>query len=85
MNLRLDGHRNGSRLSRSDQLFGRGTRSIVDAISPGAIEASRSHLMVDGQYLQIGNMYAVAPFYVLIIILMIRPYGLFGTEAIERL
>jgi len=30
-------------------------------------------------------MYAVAPFYVLIIILMIRPYGLFGTENIERL
>jgi branched-chain amino acid transport system permease protein len=27
----------------------------------------------------------VAPFYVLIIILMIRPYGLFGTENIERM
>jgi branched-chain amino acid transport system permease protein len=30
-------------------------------------------------------MYTVAPFYVLIIILMIRPYGLFGTENIERM
>ena len=26
----------------------------------------------------------IAPFYVLIIILMIKPYGLFGTEDIER-
>jgi branched-chain amino acid transport system permease protein len=40
---------------------------------------------IDGQYLHIGNMYTVAPFYVLIIILMIRPYGLFGTENIERM
>jgi len=31
-----------------------------------------------------GNLYEVAPFYVLIIILMIKPYGLFGTEDIER-
>jgi branched-chain amino acid transport system permease protein len=30
-------------------------------------------------------MYTIAPFYVLIIILMIRPYGLFGTENIERM
>ena len=35
--------------------------------------------------LHVGNMYTVAPFYVLIIILMIRPYGLFGTENIERM
>ena len=40
---------------------------------------------VDGQYLQVGNMYQVAPFYVLIVILMIRPYGLFGTPDIERI
>ena len=39
---------------------------------------------VDGQYLHWGNMYEVAPFYVLILILMIRPYGLFGTRDIER-
>ena len=50
---RLKGSRNGERPSHSDQRFQRGTRSIVDAISPGAIEVSRSHLMVDGQYLRI--------------------------------
>ncbi|MEX1193475.1 MAG: hypothetical protein WED85_00230, partial [Dehalococcoidia bacterium] len=50
---RLKGSRNGVRASHSDQRFQRGTRSIVDAISPGAIEVSRSHLMVDGQYLRI--------------------------------
>ena len=50
---RLPGHRNGARPSDSDQRFQRGTRSVVDAISPGVIEASRSHLMVDGQYLRI--------------------------------
>ena len=31
------------------------------------------------------NVVVAFPFYVLIIILMIRPYGLFGTENIERL
>ncbi len=50
---RLPGHRNGVRPSDSDQRFQRGTRSVVDAISPGVIEAGRSHLMVDGQYLRI--------------------------------
>ncbi len=39
---------------------------------------------MDGQWLNIGNLYNIAPFYVLVIILMIRPYGLFGTEKIER-
>jgi branched-chain amino acid transport system permease protein len=29
-------------------------------------------------------MYEIAPFYVLIIILMVKPYGLFGTKDIER-
>lgn len=53
MNFRLNGHRNGTRPSRSDLLFSRGTRSIVDAISPGAIEASRSHIVVDGEYVWI--------------------------------
>jgi branched-subunit amino acid ABC-type transport system permease component len=32
-----------------------------------------------------GNLYEIAPFYVLIIILMIRPYGLLGTKDIERI
>ena len=39
---------------------------------------------VDSQYLHWGNLYEIAPFYVLIIILMIKPYGLFGTKDIER-
>jgi branched-chain amino acid transport system permease protein len=64
-----------------------GLDSIVGAVVGGVIIGLLENLaeFVDGQYLQIGNMYAVAPFYVLIIILMIRPYGLFGTETIERL
>src|SRR5436305_726905 len=40
---------------------------------------------VDAEYLHWGNLYEIAPFYVLIIILMIKPYGLFGTEDIERI
>ena len=38
----------------------------------------------DVQYLKIGNLYNIAPFYALIIILMIKPYGFFGTKDIER-
>ena len=40
---------------------------------------------VDSQFLHWGNLYEIAPFYVLIIILMIKPYGLFGTRDIERI
>lgn len=63
-----------------------GLDSIVGAIVGGLIIGVLENLAeyVDGQFLQLGNMYAVAPFYVLIIILMIRPYGLFGTPDIER-
>jgi len=38
----------------------------------------------DSQWLHWGNLYEVAPFYLLIAILMLKPYGLFGTRAIER-
>lgn len=63
-----------------------GLDSIVGAIIGGLVIGVLENLaeFVDGQYLQVGNMYTVAPFYVLIIILMIRPYGLFGTPDIER-
>ena len=63
-----------------------GLDSIVGAVVGGVIIGVLENLaeFVDGQYLKIGNMYTVAPFYVLIIILMVRPYGLFGTETIER-
>ncbi len=64
-----------------------GLDSIVGAIVGGLIIGVLENMaeFVDGQYLHVGNMYAVAPFYVLIIILMIRPYGLFGTPDIERI
>ncbi|MCD1642140.1 branched-chain amino acid ABC transporter permease [Aurantimonas coralicida] len=64
-----------------------GLDSIVGAIVGGLTIGLLENLaeFVDGQYLQVGNMYQVAPFYVLIVILMIRPYGLFGTPDIERI
>lgn len=63
-----------------------GLDSIVGAVVGGVIIGvlENGAEFVDGQYFQVGNMYTVAPFYILIIILMIRPYGLFGTEDIER-
>ncbi|MFO1120580.1 MAG: branched-chain amino acid ABC transporter permease [Rhodospirillales bacterium] len=64
-----------------------GLDSIVGAILGGLIIGVLENLAqyVDSQWLNIGNLYNIAPFYVLVIILMIRPYGLFGTEKIERL
>ncbi len=64
-----------------------GLDSIVGAILGGVIIGVLENMaeFVDGQFFKVGNMYTVAPFYVLIIILMIRPYGLFGTEDIERI
>lgn len=64
-----------------------GLDSIVGAIVGGLIIGVLENLAqyVDSQWLHIGNLYNIAPFYVLVIILMIRPYGLFGTEKIERL
>jgi len=63
-----------------------GLDSIIGAIVGGLIVGLLENLaeFVDGQYLHVGNLYTVAPFYVLIIILMIKPYGLFGTHKIER-
>ena len=63
-----------------------GLDSIVGAIIGGLTIGILENLaeFVDGQYLHIGNMYSVAPFYVLLIILMIKPYGLLGTPDIER-
>lgn len=64
-----------------------GLDSIVGAIVGGLIIGLLENLAeyVDGQWLNIGNLYSIAPFYVLVLILMIKPYGLFGTEKIERL
>lgn len=64
-----------------------GLDSIVGAIVGGLIIGLLENLAeyVDGQWLNVGNLYSIAPFYVLVIILMVKPYGLFGTEKIERL
>jgi branched-chain amino acid transport system permease protein len=64
-----------------------GLDSIVGAIAGGLIIGILENLaeFVDSQWLHVGNLYTVAPFYILVIILMIKPYGLFGTKDIERI
>ncbi|HCK18045.1 MAG TPA: branched-chain amino acid ABC transporter permease, partial [Thalassospira sp.] len=59
-----------------------GLDSIVGAIVGGVIIGLLENTaeFVDGQYLHWGNLFSIAPFYVLIIILCIKPYGLFGTK-----
>jgi len=41
------------RPSHADERFARGTRSTVDAVAPAAIEASRSHIAVNGRYVRV--------------------------------
>ncbi|MEM7071448.1 MAG: branched-chain amino acid ABC transporter permease [Pseudomonadota bacterium] len=64
-----------------------GLDSIVGAVVGGLIIGILENMaeFFDGQFLHIGNLYSIAPFYVLIIVLMIKPYGLFGTKHIERI
>ena len=63
-----------------------GLDSIVGAVIGGIIVGLLENIAhyFDSQFLHWGNLYEVAPFYVLIAILMIWPYGLFGTKDIER-
>ncbi len=63
-----------------------GLDSILGAVVGGLIMGLLENLahFVDSQYLKWGNLYEIVPFYALIIILMIKPYGLFGTRDIER-
>ena len=63
-----------------------GLDSIVGAVIGGIIVGLLENLAhyFDSQWLHWGNLYEIAPFYALIIILMIWPYGLFGTRDIER-
>jgi branched-chain amino acid transport system permease protein len=63
-----------------------GLDSIIGAIVGGIIIGLLENFaeFADSQWFQVGNMYTIAPFYVLVIILMIKPYGLFGTKDIER-
>jgi len=63
-----------------------GLDSIIGAVIGGLIIGVLENLAeyVDSQWLNFGNLFVIAPFYVLILILVVRPYGLFGTEDIER-
>lgn len=61
-----------------DSVFG----GVLGGLIVGVLENLAQY--VDSQWLHWGNMYEIAPFYVLIVILMIKPYGLFGTKDIER-
>ncbi|HRW59354.1 MAG TPA: branched-chain amino acid ABC transporter permease [Defluviicoccus sp.] len=63
-----------------------GLDSIIGAVVGGLIIGLLENLAeyVDGQWLHLGNLYQVVPFYVVVVILMVRPYGLFGTAKIER-
>ena len=63
-----------------------GLDSVAGGVVGGVVIGVLENLaeFVDGQYLHWGNMHAVAPFYVLVLILMVKPHGFFGTEDIER-
>ena len=63
-----------------------GLDSVLGAILGGLVIGLLEHIAhyFDVQYLKIGNMIRIAPFYALLIILMIKPYGFFGTKDIER-
>ncbi len=61
-----------------DSVFG----AVVGGLIIGLLENIAHYF--DSQFLHWGNLYEIVPFYVLIIILMIKPYGLFGTRDIER-
>ena len=63
-----------------------GLDSIAGAVLGGLIIGLLESIAqyVDVKFLHWGNLINIAPFYVLIIILMIKPYGLFGTKDIER-
>jgi branched-chain amino acid transport system permease protein len=63
-----------------------GLDSVLGAVLGGLIVGlleNWAHYL-DSQYLNWGNMFQIAPFYALVIILLIKPYGLFGTKNIER-
>ncbi|USD39115.1 MULTISPECIES: branched-chain amino acid ABC transporter permease [Ferrimonas] len=64
-----------------------GLDSIVGAIVGGITIGVLENLaeFFDSQYLHFGNMYDIAPFYVLLLILWFKPYGFFGTRDIERI
>ena len=58
-----------------------GMDSVVGAILGGIIIGLTEYIV--GSYFG-GIIKSISPFVVLILVLMIRPYGLLGTEEIER-
>ena len=63
-----------------------GLDSVLGAILGGLVIGLLEHFAhyLDVQFFNVGNLMRVAPFYALIIILMLKPYGFFGTKDIER-
>ena len=63
-----------------------GLDSIIGAVLGGVIVGLLENWAhyIDSEWLNWGNMFQIAPFYALVIILLIKPYGLFGTKNIER-
>lgn len=57
--------------------------AVIGGIIIGLLENFAQ--FIDSEYLHWGNLFEIAPFYALILILMIKPYGLFGTKDIERI
>ena len=63
-----------------------GLDSILGAVLGGLIVgiAGERGAVLRRQFAELGKHVQIAPFYALIVILMIKPYGLFGTKNIER-
>jgi branched-chain amino acid transport system permease protein len=64
-----------------------GLESVTGAVLGGVIIGlleNAAHF-VDSEYLHWGNLYEIAPFYALVLILLIKPHGLFGVKDIERI
>ena len=59
-------------------------------IDPRLLATALAHLLenaahfIDSEYLHWGNLYEIAPFYALVLILVLKPHGLFGIKDIER-
>jgi branched-chain amino acid transport system permease protein len=63
-----------------------GLESIIGGVVGGLIIGLLEGLAqyIDSEYLHFGNLITIAPFYAMLIILLIKPYGLFGNKTIER-
>jgi branched-chain amino acid transport system permease protein len=63
-----------------------GLDSVLGAVLGGVIVGLLENWahFADSQWLNWGNMFQIAPFYALVLILLLKPYGLFGTRNIER-